>query len=247
MFNNSFFRVIKFFSLIILTSLCFSCKDEITLDFTETSIIDQEETTIEINIPKAKGKTEAAKQINSTITHFVNTALNIDGVHAAKARTAESIIDFKKAYTVFKTQIGKTLYTELPPWEVLIDGEVIFKCEAIVCIAMNSSINTGGAHSNLIFKFYNFDIKTGQELKTKDLVNDVPAFTALALKYYNKELLSAEENRISAFKADDFKLPENLGFSDDGVILFYDTFNTSTNNVIEFTIPYTVANNYLNF
>ena len=247
MFNSSPFRLIKIFSLIIFTSICFSCKDEVSLSFIETSILDEGESTIEINIPKAEGKTDAAKQINTTLTHFVNTALNIEAVSTTKASTKESIEDFKKAYTDFKTQIGKTLYTNLPPWEVLIDGEIIYKSETLASIAMNSSINTGGAHSNLVFRFYNFDIKTGQELETKDLLNDIPAFTALAEKYYNKELLSANNDRIDAFETDVFTLPKNLGFSEDGVIVFYDTFNSSSNNVIEFTIPYTVANNYLNF
>ena len=247
MFNSSSFRLIKIFSLIILSSICFSCKDEVTLNFIETSIIDEGETTIEINIPKAEGKTEAAKQINKTLAQFVNTALNIEAVSETKPSTEESIEDFKKAYKDFKIQIGKTLYTNLPPWEVLIDGEIVYESETLASIAMNSSINTGGAHSNLVFRFYNFDIKTGQELNTKDLLNDVPAFTTLAKKYYDKELLSANNDRIEAFDADTFTLPENLGFSEDGVIVFYDTFNSSSNNIIEFTIPYTVANNYLNF
>ncbi|WP_299884487.1 DUF4163 domain-containing protein [uncultured Lacinutrix sp.] len=227
--------------------LCFSCKDEVTLNFSETSIISEDETIIEINIPKAEGKTDAAKQINTTLTNFVNTALNVDAINGNKISTRESITNFKKSYSNFKKQIGKTLYTEIPAWEVLIDGEVIFKSKTITSIAMNSSINTGGAHSNLVFKFFNFDIQTGKQLKTSDLINDVPAFTALAKKYYNKELLSANEDRIAAFKTDTFKLPKHLGFSDDGVIVFYDTFNTASNNIIEFTIPYVKANEFLNF
>lgn len=247
MFKNSLFKLIKNFSLILFISINFSCKNEVKLYFDEITIIDEVETTIEINIPIAKGKTEAAKQINASITQFVNMALNIEAVSSTKTSTEESIKAFKKAYKDFKIQIGKTLYTNLPPWEVLIDGEVIYKSETLACIAMNSSINTGGAHSNLVFKFYNFDVKTGQELETKDLINNISAFTALAKKYYNKELLSASNQRIDAFKSDTFKLPKNLGFSEDGVIVFYDTFNSAANNVIEFTIPYTVANNYLNF
>ena len=247
MFNNSSLRLLKKFSIILFVSTCFSCNEDTALNFTEISIIDEDDTTIEINIPKAEGKTETAKQINTTLTHFANTALNVETISATKTSTKESIEDFKKAYADFKTQIGKTLYTNLPPWEVLIDGEVIYKSETLVSIAMNSSINTGGAHSNLVFRFYNFDTKTGQELKTKDLLNNVSTFTTLAKKYYDKELLSANNDRIEAFKNNTFTLPENLGFSEDGVIVFYDTFNTSSNNVIEFTIPYTVANNYLNF
>jgi hypothetical protein len=247
MFKSSFVRLLKLFSLVLFTSLYFCCNDDVSLNFSELTIIDEDETTIEINIPKAEGKTEAAKQINTTLNLFVNTALNIDAVSATKTRTQESIIAFKKAYKEFKIQIGKSLYTNLPPWEVLVDGEVIYKSKTLVSIAMNSSINTGGAHSNLNFKFYNFDVTTGRKLETSDLISDVSAFTALAKKYYNKELLSATNERIEAFETDTFKLPENIGFSEDGVIVFYDTFNSAANNVVEFTIPYTVANNYLNF
>ncbi|WP_290699215.1 DUF4163 domain-containing protein [Lacinutrix sp.] len=225
----------------------FSCEDETTINFSETSIIDEDETTVEINIPKAEGKTEAAKKINATLSLFVNSALNIGVDSNTKTNAEESIEGFKKAYKDFKTQIGKTLYTNLPPWEVLIDGEVIYKSKTLTSIAMNSSINTGGAQSVLTFKFYNFDSKTGKELKTKDLLNDVSAFTDLAKKYYDKELLSAKNERIKAFETDIFALPENLGFSENGVIVFYETFNSATNNVIEFTISYTVANDYLNF
>jgi len=224
-----------------------SCKDEVSLNFTETQITDESDTTIEINIPKAKGKTEAAKHINTSLTQFVNTTLNIEGHSEIKTNITESIVDFKKAYSDFKSQIGKTLHTELPPWEVLIDGEVIYKNDYLVSIAMNSSINTGGAHSNLRFQFFNFDIKAGQQLTTNDLINDVPAFTALAHKYFEKELLSADKDRITAFNTEIFELPESLGFSKEGVIIFFDSFNTATNNIIEFTIPYVKANDYLNF
>ncbi|WP_452224849.1 PdaC/SigV domain-containing protein [Lacinutrix chionoecetis] len=247
MFNSAILKFITLCCLTLFLGCFFSCKDEVILDFAETNIVDEGETIIEINIPKAKGSSEAAKQINTTLNHFVNTALNIEGYKEPKSSTEESIADFKTSYNDFKTQIGKTLYTELPPWEVVIDGEIIYKNQSLACVAMSSSINTGGAHSNLIFRFYNFDTKTGRELQTNDLINDIPAFTTLAKKYFDKELLSAEDNRIKAFETNTFKLPEHLGFSEDGVIVFYDTFNSALNNIIEFTIPYTAANNYLNF
>lgn len=247
MFTYSLPKVFRFFSLICISYFLWSCEDNVTLNFTEVSIIDEDDTTIEIHIPKADGKTTAAQKINATLTNFVNTALTIDAVSTTKESTEESIQGFKKAYKDFKTQIGKTLYTNLPPWEVLVDGEVIFKSETLVSIAMNSSINTGGAHSNLVFQFFNFNSTTGKQLSTQDLINDVPGFTALAEKYFNKELLSASSMRSDAFKTDTFTLPKNLGFSEDGVIIFYDTYNAASNNTIEFTIPYTVANSFLNF
>lgn len=247
MFNTPPFKFLKTFRFILFLTLLFSCENEAALSFTEIQILDEGETTIEINIPKAEGQSEAAKQINSTLNRFVNSSLNIGNFYPPKVDIKKSIAGFNKAYTDFKTQLEKTLYTELPAWSVLIDGEVLYKSKTLVSMAMTSSINTGGAHSNLVFEFYNFDVKTGKQLTTKNLINDVQAFTALAKKYYHKELLFAEESRVSAFKTKAFEIPENIGFSDDGVILVYDTFNSVSNNVIEFTIPYIIAEPYLNF
>ena len=247
MLNTSFLKLTKLFVVLLFLNICLSCKEEVSLNFSEISIVEDTDATIEINIPKAEGATNAAKQINNTLNQFVNNALDINNLKTNETNTTNSIAVFKKAYLDFKSQIGKTLYTDLPAWEVLVDGEIIYKSETLVSIAMNSSINTGGAHSNLIFKFFNFNIKTGKTLQTKDLINDIPAFTALAKKYYDKELLSATDDRISAFNNNDFKLPKNLGFNEEGVIIFYDTFITGSNNVIEFIVPYTLANDYLNF
>lgn len=247
MFNYSSIKMPRLFYIFLLIFCFFSCKDEVILNFSETQITDNSDSMIEINIPKAEGKTEAAKQINTSLTQFVNTTLNIEGNSDVKTETKESIVAFNKAAKEFKTQIGKALFKDIPKWEVLIDGEVVYKNEYLASIAMNSSINTGGAHSNLKFQFFNFDIKTGKQLTTKDLINDVTAFTNLASKYFERELLSTDENRAAPFNTGSFKLPENLGFSDEGVIIFFDSFNTATNNVIEFTIPYVKANDYLNF
>lgn len=247
MFNTAPFKFLKIFGFILFVTVWYSCDKEVPLKFTETQIIDRDETTIEINIPKAEGQSEAAKQINTALRQFVNTVLNIENSYPIKVDTKKSIAGFKKAYANFKTQLGNTLYTNLPAWEVIIAGEILHTNETLVSMAMTSSVNTGGAHGNLVFEFYNFDIKTGNQLTTKNLINDVQAFTKLAKKYYDKELLSANESRISAFEARTFEIPENIGFSEEGVIVFYDTFNSISNHSIEFTIPYIEANPYLNF
>lgn len=247
MLNTPSFRFIKISCFLIITSISFSCKNEALINFTETSIIDDDEVIIEINIPKAKGQTKAAEQINATLSQFINRALNIESPSKIKNDTKESINGFKKTYKKFKTQIGKTLFTNLPPWEVFVDGEIIYKTPTLTSIAMSSTINTGGAHANTVFQFYNFNLENGNQLTTKDLINDIPAFTKLAEKYYKKELLSANKDRIEAFKSNNYKLPEHLGFNNDGVIIFYDTINYSNNYVIEFTIPYAAINQYLSF
>lgn len=138
---------------------------------------------------------------------------------------------------------------ELPVWEALIDGELTYKNENIISIAMNSSINTGTAKGNLKITFYNFDPISGDQLTIKTLVNNEQEFNQLVKKYYDKEVLTSYNNEQQLINNKDFKRPETIGFSDDGVIIFYNSYELlfPASEVLEFTIPYSVANPYLTF
>lgn len=244
MFNNSIFKRFQIASFMFCIICLHSCKKEVVLNFSETNILVESDAIVEINMPKAEGKTEASKNINNTLESFVNNALTVDAAKTAKASIKENITAFGESYTSFKAELGKLSLDNLPIWEAVVDGEVLYKNETIVCIAMNSSINTGGAHSNIITKFFNFNSTTGKPLEFQDLFNDVDGFKTIVKKYYDKELLTGYVNPNVDFKEDDFQLPKTIGFSDDGIIIFYDTL-TPADEPLEFTIPYEVANKYL--
>lgn len=246
MFNKFSFKSLKITSLMFCLLCLFSCEDETMMSFSEINILVENESVVEINIPKAEGDSEASKKINETLVHFTNRTLNIDAAKDAKTTIKENIEVFNASYKTFKAQIEKLSLTDLPVWEALVDGEILYKNEAIISIAMSSSINTGGAHGNVVMHFFNFDQKTGALLKNKDLFHDVSAFTALAKKHYEKELFSSYTNTEVDFGNKGFRLPKTLGFSQDGVILFFDTL-TPTSEPLEFTIPYAAANEYLKF
>ena len=112
---------------------------------------------------------------------------------------------------------------------------------------MTGSVITNAANNNLVFKFFNFDLATGKSLKTKDLITDIDQFTALVKKYYDKELMTVHTSLQA--KNLDFKLPETIGFNDDGVIIIYNDFEFGalSKDAVEFTIPYTVANPFLKY
>ena len=125
-------------------------------------------------------------------------------------------------------------------------NELIYNNETISCVAMNTSINTGAANTSMVFKFFNFDNETGNLLTTEELVNNPSEFKILVKQYYDKEI-NATFNDVG-ISTNVFKLPENLGFSDEGVIILYDNFDVGSfdKEIIEFTIPYEVASQYLN-
>lgn len=246
MFKKSPFKKYQVIILSLFAMALFSCVEDIQLNFSETTILSENESIVEVNIPKAEGDSETANRINRTLEDFVNTSLNIDASKKAKGTIEENISQFNTSYKSFKKQISEELSQELPIWEAVVEGEVIYKNEAVVSISMNSSINTGGAHGNMIIRFFNFDTGDGRVLQKSDLLLNEIEFTKLAEKYYNKELLTAYNGKQLTFKDDIFTLPETLGFSDEGVILFYESFfNSETKEIVEFTIPYAVANKYL--
>jgi len=244
MFNNSALKSIQIISLLFCVLCLHSCKKEVVLKFSEINILVENESIVEINMPKVDGETEVSKNINNTLESFVNNALTVDAAKTAKASIKENIAAFGDSYTSFKAELEKLSLTDLPVWEAVVGGEVLYKNEAMVCIFMSSSINTGGVHSNIVTKFFNFNSTTGKSLNLQDLFNDVDGFKAVVKKYYDKELLTGYVNPNVDFKSKAFQLPKTIGFSDDGVIIFYDTL-TPADEPLEFTIPYAVANKFL--
>ena len=247
MFNSSSFKTLKLASFLICLIFFNSCKKEITLTFSETAVLEENEAFIEINIPKAEGNSETANKINTTLNLFTCNVLNIDASQDRKTTIDESIIAFNEAYKAFNKILLSEFPEDFPRWEALVDGEVSYQDENIVSIAMNGVVNTGSASSNMVFKFFNFNM-SGKSLETKDLINNIEDFTDLAQKYYAKEIMTSHKDG-TVIESENFILPETLGFNEDGVIIIYDNFEFGnfTKEVIEFTIPYEATNQYLTF
>ena len=245
------FNIMKLKSSFLLIILVFlssvSCKKETNISFSEINIFSEKETLVEVVMPKANGDSNIASTINITLTKFACDILNIDSAKEKKLTIEESIIAFNDAYKDFNALILKEFEGDFPNWEAFVDGEISYKNESIVSIAMTGSVITNAANNNLVFKFFNFDLATGKSLKTKDLINDIDQFTALVKKYYDKELMTVHTSLQA--KNLDFKLPETIGFNDDGVIIIYNDFEFGalSKDAVEFTIPYTVANPFLKY
>lgn len=224
-----------------------SCQKKAPLTFSETLITKDKETLVEVVIPKANGTSKIAKNINNTLTTFACDVLNIDSAKSKKETIEASAEAFNEAYVNFNKTLENEFDSILPTWEAFIDGEVSYQNETIVSIAMNGSINTGSPSSTLKTKFFNFDLADGKSLSTEDIVNDMTAFKALIKKYYDKELLTTYTSLNE--ETNTFKLPETIGFNEDGVIIIYgnDALGQLNQNIIEFTVPFAVVDPYLNY
>ena len=232
MINNTPIKRLKTIVFILTIGLFFSCEEEVNLAFSEINILEEEETSVEINIPIAEGDEMISKNINSALESFTNNALNIDSSNDVQDTFEESISQFNTSYSTFKNQMAEELQLELTPWEAGVDGEVTYQSNRVISIAMSTYLNTGGIHGTSKVSFLNFDAITGKQLHYDDFIKDKDELKKFLKFYFEKE--------VESISFDDFKLPETIGLSDEGVIILYNVneIPSYTDQLTEFVVPF---------
>ncbi len=221
----------------------FSCEnEEKPLIFSETNFASEEATIIDINIPKFDENSKVSKLINEGIEHFVARSINDYGDDFKIKSIEEALNTFSKENKAFNEEFPDVLQ----PWEVLVDGEVIYQSSEIVSIAINTYTNTGGAHGNNNIYFLNFNTLNGLVFKIEDLVVNNDSFHSLVKRHFRRVIKDVDNYEGFLF-GDEFYLPATIGFNDDGVIILYQAFASakSLNEIVEFTIPYEELNDHL--
>ncbi len=237
MIKNSFIILLSVFLLL-------SCKEEVNLTFSEINTLYEEGAVIEINIPKAEGQTTVSTAINLKIENHIANILNFSEENSDSIELKDAIAQFKKEYSNFKNDFEESALI----WEAIFDGEVIYQSSSVVCLAINGYTNTGGAHGNMNITLYNFDAQTGEILELEDLINDISDFTELVKIHFKKETESNNEEGITDyFFGDEFHLPDNIGFNDDGILILYNVYEIASyaQGITEFTIPFEESEAYL--
>jgi hypothetical protein len=197
---------------------------------------------VEVNIPKASGNSVVAKQINDEINKTAVAVLQIGEQNAITSKTIEeSIVLFNDEYQTFNSDFPDVSQ----PWEAQIDGEVMFQSPEVISISVTSYVNTGGAHGNTNISFLNFNASTGKRIQNSDLIKNKEAFKTIAKSYF-KEAVTEDD---VLFDPDNFQLPTNVGFTEEGIILLYNTYEIApySTGIIDFTIPFEKVNDILAF
>ncbi|MFV9549677.1 DUF3298 and DUF4163 domain-containing protein [Algibacter sp. PT7-4] len=230
----------------LLFSLCFfaffNCKEDTTTVFTNVNITSQNNTIVEINIPKATGSNAISNTINTTIHNTVISTLHISNLdNITSLSVEESINAFNNEYTAFKNDFPEAVL----PWEAQVDGEIMHQSSNIISIAITSYINTGGAHGNLNITFLNFNAETGKKIENNQLFNNIEGLKKIIKPYF----VEATKNKNLLIDNAEFKLPENIGYNENGIVFLYNTYEIApyTTGIIEFVIPYKDINPYLVF
>lgn len=243
---NKYVSTLKYISLSLsVFFILFSCKKDVPLTFKYQTIEKKENALVDINYPKAEGKDDIAQKINTTIENFLANEINLTETPDKVLTLEAAVKGFDKEYKSFKED-----FPDSPQqWEAVIESEVTYESENIICIAVNSYLDTGGAHGNSHVTFLNFDKKTGTLLKQKDIITDIKAFKNLVQPYFKKATvpLSDEDIIEDPFYGEGFQLPENIGYGEDGIILLYNVYEIASyaQGITEFRIPYESTKSYI--
>ncbi|OUR98188.1 hypothetical protein A9Q86_14120 [Flavobacteriales bacterium 33_180_T64] len=229
-----------------LLALIISCEKEIKIDFTEQNIESSTVAEIAINYPKAEGTKDVANLINKTLKNHIISQTNFNKDTLTNASINDAIKQFNNDFNNFKNDFPDSTQK----WEIFIDGEVTYHSPEVISIAVNSYLDTGGAHGNTNVRFFNFNSQTGKLLLNKDHINNIKALSKIVEEKLKDELEhhSGNEPIEDLFFGEGFQLPESIGYSDEGIIILYNPYEIASyaQGIIEFTIPFEEINSFLN-
>ena len=234
-------RIVFFF--LVLSFFLFSCNENPNqLTFSEEIVTTPANSLVHITIPKADGNTAVSEKINSKIESLVSHAINIGDSDTEMPPLKAQIDSFNIQFQKFKEEFPDSPMV----WEAQIDGEVLYQSSEIITVALTTYSNTGGAHGVTIISFLNFDTASGESIENAALFNDQEGFKTLAKTYFLEEIKGKEGDY---WNLNDYQLPTNIGFSEDGLILFYNVYEIApySSGATEFNIPFEKADSYLNY
>lgn len=197
---------------------------------------------IEVVYIKVEGDPQVSNKINEVIEDFAIQSLRIDEDNSNAPNTIEdAMIGFVETYRLHSAEfpgMGAAYFAEISVTES-------FRSEGILSLACESYLYTGGAHGNSTLQFKNFDPETGILLTMNDIFKDLSAFKEVAEQRFRQVHNIASSESINTtgfwFENDTFILPKTIGFTKEGAVLHYNTYDIApyASGPIDIEIPRT--------
>ncbi len=234
---------------LVVFILISSCADDEKLTFETESFSNSKCNgcaVIEIELPRPLQKKKIASSINTALNEEIIALLSFE-----EGRSTGTISDAIKSFESGYKDLQEKFPEESVPWEARISGEVIYEDEKLLTIGLDSYIFTGGAHGYGSTHFLNFSKRNGEELRQNEMFINRDAFEEFAeMKFRIQEAIPTQSPINSTgfmFDADNFYLPENIGFTEQGIKLLYNPYEVASyaDGVIELTLPYKEVEEFL--
>lgn len=229
-------------SCLLLFILLTACQEKEGLHFEALKITEKacaDCPLISIAIPKAIQKNKTAHTVNASLREEIIAQLNFDS--ASEVSDIEgALLSFKNGYTQLKNRYED----ETIPWEAKIEGKVVYVDKEVLTIHLSSYMFTGGAHGYTAQRFLNFDRERGVELENWELFQNRKAFQRFAEAKFREQEAIPREAPINhtgfMFESDRFYLPENIGFTEEGIQLLYNPYEVASyaDGPIVLTLPF---------
>ncbi len=228
----------KIFPLLLLILIFSGCRkdkekrEEIStpLQFKKESLVkkvgkncdtaDYDCSVIALQILRASGKKEVAAEINRNLDEHVIKLISTQEdpeIYNLEELSEKFLTDYQEAAKNF---------SEEPPWEAYVDQQVYMRNDSIISVGINTEIFSGGAHGYKTVTFLNFNPSSGELLSKNDIFKE--GFTSFVEQGFRRQEGIAEDDNINStgfwFKNETFNLPENIGFSEDELILVYNSY-----------------------
>ncbi|WZL87604.1 DUF3298 domain-containing protein [Salinimicrobium sp. 3283s] len=175
---------------------------------------------IALDVVRAKGASEVSEKINRRLDEhtigLVATQENPD-ISNLEELAEKFLKDYRDAAENF---------SEEPPWEAYVDQKVYMQSDSLISIGITTEIFSGGAHGYKTLTFLNIDPATGKKLSKNDIFEE--DFSPFVEQIFRQEQGIPEDENINStgfwFENETFSLPENIGFSEEKVILIYNSY-----------------------
>ncbi len=186
--------------------------------------------TVTVNYPTAKyGDEFVVNAINQTVKKKILESLAVfsDLDKKLVADIDSAMVGFIHLYDNFIT--ASEFFTV--PWELKVDGKIVYQSDKIVSIKLENYSFTGGAHPNSNVCMLNFDAQTGQLLQLKDIITDMEEFVAII---NNRQDKKREKRPINAGPSIELAstsysgLPENFSIDKKGILFHYNPYEVGT-------------------
>lgn len=224
MFNKLDKPLKKIILMLLVIGFIISCGSEAGLDFKTTHFALDEGVKVEVDYPVIITNNLAAQRINETVGNYIVNALNFEDKPSKETDVNKAISNFSLEFQKFKADFPE----DVIPWEAFVEGELLYNSPIITTIAVNTYTFTGGAHGSDYIKLFNFNTETGEILNAADVLDLNAEFKALAKSKFESEVIKNEGNVKDYFFGEDFKLPENMGLNDQGLIFIYNKYEIAS-------------------
>lgn len=231
--------------MITAALLIFACKEDVKLTFETRHIEKSTDATIVVNYPKAIGTKAVANKINQQIEHIIANEMNMANTTENDISIDEAVSQFDQEYKSFK----RDFQDSSQKWEAKVDGHVVYESPELICLSLQTYTDTGGAHGNGRTTYLNFNPETGDLFEQKDLLKNLDQFKKVAEEAFMEQTKPKDKDDTMEdfFFGEDFQLPSNIGFTNNGLVLLYNNYEIASyvQGITKITLPYDQIKDYL--